>query len=163
MRQHTRPAIIGTIKTLITILFIGAIATQVGLLPLLAAQCAAADPPHVFLRIPYLIVCIAVVLGFEIILLAIWRLLSMTGSGQVFSNRALPWVNLIVGCAAVDTILAAGLFLHIVIAVQVGPLLVLALMAAGIVFGIAFTLLMVVMRGLLITATNQHDELEAVI
>lgn len=162
MQQRPHPAVIGMIKTLIATLLIGSVAAQAWLLPAFAEQCAVADPQHAALRIPYLAVCIAVVLGFEIAMVAVWRLLSMTASGQVFSDRALRWVDLIIWCAAADTVLAIGLLVHMVVA-SVGPFMVSALMAAGIVFGVAFTLLMLVMRGLLIVATSQHDELEAVI
>lgn len=163
MSQRFHPATIAVLKALLALLFAGALASQIWVLPTLAAQCATDDPPHAYLRIPYLVVCIVVVLGFEIALAAIWRLLSMTAGGQVFSGRALRWVDLIIGCAAADTVLIAGLFLHVMAVAQVGPFLVVTLMAAGVVFGVAFTLLMLVMRGLLVVATGQHDELEAVI
>lgn len=162
MQQHPHPALIITLKTLIAILLFGSVATQIWLLPAFAGQCADADPQHASLQVPYLIVCITAVLGFEIALVAVWRLLSMTAGNHVFTARALRWVDLIIGCAAADTALAIGLLAHMVVA-SAGPFMASVLMTAVIVFGVAFTLLMLVMRGLLIVATNQRTELEAVI
>ena len=100
--------------------------------------------------------------GFDVALIAIWRLLSLTASSSVFSDAAFRWVGLIIGCISFDTALVIGLLAHNLIASLGPPILAIALLTLTVV-GTALTLLMIVMRGLLAAATAQREELEAVI
>lgn len=160
--QHPHPAVILVLKSLMVLLLVFAAAIQIWLLPAISADFAADAPEFAYLRIPYLIVCELLMLGFDVALIAIWRLLSLTASSSVFSDAAFRWVGLIIGCISFDTALVIGLLAHNLIASLGPPILVIALTILTVV-GTALTLLMVVMRGLLTAATAQREELEAVI
>ncbi|GAA0630326.1 DUF2975 domain-containing protein [Bifidobacterium pullorum] len=159
---QTHPTAIRTLKALMALLLAIAAAIQIWLLPAISADFAANAPEFAYLRIPYLIVCELLMIGFDIALIAIWRLLSLAASSSVFSDAAFRWVGLIIGCIGFDTALAIGLLVHNLIASLSPPILVIALTILAIV-GMALTLLMIVMRGLLAAATAQREELEAVI
>lgn len=159
---QTHPTAIRTLKALMALLLAIAAAIQIWLLPAISADFAANAPEFAYLRIPYLIVCELLMIGFDIALIAIWRLLPLAASSSVFSDAAFRWVGLIIGCIGFDTALAIGLLVHNLIASLGPPILVIALTILAIV-GMALTLLMIVMRGLLTAATAQREELEAVI
>lgn len=160
--QHPHPAVILVLKSLMVLLLAFAAAIQIWLLPAISAGFAADAPEFAYLRIPYLIVCELLMVGFDAALIAIWRLLSLVASSSVFSHTAFRWVGLIIGCIGFDTVLVIGLLAHNLIASLGPPILAIALLTLTVV-GVALTLLMVVMRGLLTAATAQREELEAVI
>lgn len=160
--QHPHPAVILVLKSLMVLLLVFAAAIQIWLLPAISADFAADAPEFAYLRIPYLIVCELLMVGFDVALIAIWRLLSLTASSSVFSDAAFRWVGLIIGCISFDTALVIGLLAHNLIASLGPPILAIALLTLTVV-GTALTLLMIVMRGLLAAATAQREELEAVI
>lgn len=160
--QHPHPAVILVLKSLMALLLAFAAAIQIWLLPAIAAEFAADAPEFTYLHWPYLIVCELLMVGFDVALIAIWRLLSLVASSSVFSDAAFRWVGLIIGCIGFDTVLVIGLLAHNLIASLGPPILAIALLTLTVV-GVALTLLMVVMRGLLTAATAQREELEAVI
>jgi len=160
--QHPHPAVILVLKSLMVLLLVFAAAIQIWLLPAISADFAADAPEFAYLRIPYLIVCELLMVGFDVALIAIWRLLSLVASASVFSDAAFRWGGLIIGCIGFDTVLVIGLLAHNLIASLGPPILAIALLTLTVV-GVALTLLMIVMRGLLTAATAQREELEAVI
>lgn len=159
---QTHPVAIRMLKALIALLLAIAAAVHIWLLPAISAGFAADAPEFAYLRIPYLIVCELLMVGFDAALIAIWRLLSLVASSSAFSHTAFRWVGLIIGCISFDTALVIGLLAHNLIASLGPPILVIALTILTVV-GTALTLLMIVMRGLLAAATAQREELEAVI
>jgi hypothetical protein len=96
-------------------------------------------------------------------LLAVWRLLSLVNGGVIFTRRAQRWVDVITACAAVATVLSASVMIHLLAFVGVGGPGVLLGLAATLAGGLAFVLLMVVMRGLLDAAIADRSELDEVI
>lgn len=137
--------------------------TQCWFLPALALQRAAITPDLQYLMIPYLILCELIVSGFDCILLALLVLLNMVNANQVFSLKAHRWTSLIIYAAAFDTLLLLILTVHTTFIAHAGTLLINLLLAGGTIVGLIGTLVMLVMRDLLDSATAQHDELEAVI
>ncbi|PWG59439.1 DUF2975 domain-containing protein [Bifidobacterium catulorum] len=151
------------LKTLLVLIEVGALACQVVLLPALAAECAASDPAHAYLRVPYLALSIAVIACFEVAVAAVWRLLTMTGAGAVFSRAAFRWVDAVIWCASLAAALTLALLVHAAFVAGVGPLGLLGALFASLLGETAVALLVAVMRGLLVKATDQREELEAVI
>ncbi len=89
-------------------------------------------------------------------------LLGFTRRGEVFSLRAVRWVDGIIGA-----FLAAALVCLATIVYQtstvVGPPIWMLLLLVGVVAGIGMAMLMVVMRTLLLQATVLRAEMDAVI
>ena len=73
--------------------------------PILSEAMAGLYSSQVAMRWPYLIMGILFLVCVEIAFAAVWRLLSLSGSGTVFTAKAMPCVNWVLGCAAIATAL----------------------------------------------------------
>ncbi len=127
-----------------------------------ASEVGTRFPGVAYLVVPYSVAAILFIGCGQVALLVVWRLLSFVNRGVIFTRRALRWVDVITACAAVATVLSAGPMIHLLFFVGVGGPLILWL-AACLAGGLAFVLLMVVMRGLLESAIADRTELDEVI
>jgi hypothetical protein len=150
------------LRVALVVLLLGTVLAQV-LLPVIASEEGGIYPELAYLVVPYSVAGILAIACGQVALLAVWRLLSMVNGGVIFTRRALRWVDVITACAAVAAVLWAGPMIHLLFFVGVGgPGVVLGL-AACLAGGLAFVLLMVVMRGLLESAIADRTELDEVI
>lgn len=90
------------------------------------------------------------------------RLLGFTRRGDVFSPRALRWVDGIVGAFLAGSLVCLTTIVYQFYTVT-GPPLWILLLFSGVVAGTGMALLMVVMRTLLVQATALQTEIDAVI
>jgi hypothetical protein len=149
------------LRVALVVLLLGAVLAQV-LLPVFASDEGGIYPELAYLVVPYSVAGILAIACGQVALLVVWRLLSMVGGGVIFTRRALRWVDVITACAAIATVLSAGPMIHLLFFVGVGGPLILWL-GACLACGLAFVLLMVVMRGLLESAIADRSELDEVI
>jgi DUF2975 family protein len=150
------------LRVALVVLLLGTVLAQV-LLPVFADEEGGIYPELAYLVVPYSVAGILAIAFGQLALLVVWRLLSMVKGGVIFTRRALRWVDLITACAAVATVLWACPIIHLLFVVGVGgPGVVLGL-AACVAGGLAFVLLMIVMRGLLESAIADRAELDDVI
>ena len=150
------------LRVALVFLLLGSVLAQV-LVPVIASETGTRFPEVAHLVVPYSVAGILVIACGQVALLAVWRLLSLVNGGVIFTRKALRWVDVITACAAVAAVLNAGTMIHLLFFVGVGgPGVVLAL-AANLAGGLAFVLLMLVMRGLLESAIADRAELEGVI
>jgi Protein of unknown function (DUF2975) len=149
------------LRVAFVVLLLGTVLAQV-LLPVFASEEGRIYPEVAYLVVPYSVAGILAIACGQVALLVVWRL-SMVNGGVIFIRRALRWVDVITACASVGTVLSAGVMIHLLGFVGVGgPGVVLGL-AACLAGGLAFVLLMVVMRGLLESAIADRTELDEVI
>lgn len=126
-----------------------------------------ADPKFAPSRWVYAVAGILGVACVEEAMVPLWNLLTLVGRLDVFSSRAVRWVDAIIACAAVEAapVLFVTLYGGLAHAEYRDPAsgayVDVALGAVGLLLA-AFVLLMLVMRSLL-AAIAQHDELEVVI
>ncbi len=158
----SRPTI-NALRALLVVIALGTLAAQVWFFPLVADQMATEFPELVWLRLPMLIVVILAIVGVQVALLAVWMLLSMVEKENVFSERAFMWVNVIIGAAIIDTIIVAAVNWFMSYQVHANPPGLMLMLLALTVGGVAFALLMVLMKGLLRKAAEMTDELSEVI
>lgn len=157
-----KPAAITLLRATLAVLLSGTFLAQC-LIPVEASSTGATYPEVAHLVVPYSAAAILALVGVQAALVAVWRLLTLVSVGQVFTPRALRWVDLVVAGAALWTVLSGVVLVHLVAVVGVGgPGAALGL-AACVVCGVAVALLMIVMRGLLQTATSDRSELAEVI
>ena len=149
------------LRVALVVLLLGFVLAQV-LLPLIAFQAGTTYPELAYLVVPYSVAGILAIACGQVALIVVWRLLSLVAGGVIFTRRALRWVDVITACAAVATVLSAGPMIHLLFFVGVGGPLIYWL-AAYLAGGLAFVLLMVVMRGLLELAIADRTELDEVI
>lgn len=150
------------LTTLLAAILLGVLATQVLLLPWLASVMAQDAPEFAGLRRPVLALAVLVLACVEVALVAVWRLLGRIGDERIFSPTSTRPVMAITAAVVTATVLVAALTWVLSSAGAMPPLLFLILVAAT-VCGTALTLLMVVLRRLLLTATHDRTELAEVI
>ncbi|WP_027930063.1 DUF2975 domain-containing protein [Amycolatopsis thermoflava] len=134
---------------------------QVMSLPGQFAHMAREDPEMAYLRWPATAVTVFWVLCVQVVIVAMWRLLTMVRKDRIFSEASMRWVNVIVGAIAAGWAVLVAVFLYVgVNADDPGLPLVLFLLVVGVA---VVGLLMVVMRALLRQATTLRTDMEAVI
>jgi hypothetical protein len=150
------------LRVALVVLLLGTVLAQV-LVPVYASQVGTTFPEVAYLVVPYSLAGILFIACGQVALLVVWRLLSLVNGGVIFTRRALRWVDVIAACAAVATVLSAGVLIHMLGFVPGGGGPMVYYLAACVAGGLAFVLLMVVMRGLLVSAIADRTELDEVI
>jgi Protein of unknown function (DUF2975) len=157
------------LRGLIVLMFAGMLFLQVMLFPLLGIDIAHEAPDLVFLRWAVVVIGILGVVTVEVVLVCVWRLLTMVKRDTVFSPAAFRFVDVIIGSAVAATLLAVVLSFVLAPGEAVPPGMVMVVVIAGVgTAGIA--LLVLVLRVLLAkavaldtTATTLRAELDEVI
>ena len=150
------------LRVALVVLLLGSVLAQV-LVPVYASQLGTRFPEVAYLVVPYSVAAILFIGCGQVALLAVWRLLSLVDGGVIFTRRAARWVDVITACAAVATVMCAGVVIHMLGFVPGGGGPMIYYLAACLVGGLAFVLLMLVMRGLLESAIADRTELTEVI
>ncbi|KAB7788465.1 DUF2975 domain-containing protein [Bifidobacterium cebidarum] len=170
MNKYMNRWVLYGLKAIVVLIWLGCIWGQVIVVPIFSEAVANTYPSQTPLHWLYLILGELFLVCVEIAFIGVWRLFSLSGSGSVFTAKALPCVNLIIGCASIGTAITAialGTFAvsawHDATMQGMDYFSIAAVLGATLVAEIGFILLMLVMRGLLRAATDQSDELEQVI
>ncbi len=150
------------LRVALVVLLLGSVLVQV-LVPMLASEVGTSLAEVAYLVVPYSVAAILFVGCGQVTLIVVWRLLSLVDSGVIFTRRAVRWVDIIVACATVATVLSAGVLAHMLSFVPGGGGPMVLFVAVSIAGGLVFVLLMVVMRGLLVAAVADRSELDEVI
>jgi hypothetical protein len=150
------------LRVALVVLLLGSVLAQV-VVPVYASQVGTTFPEVAYLVGPYSVAAILFIGCGQVALLVVWRLLSLVDGGVIFTRRAVRWVDAITACAAVATVLSAGVLIHMLGFVPGGGGPTIYYLAACVAGGLAFVLLMVVMRGLLVSAIADRTELDEVI
>jgi uncharacterized membrane protein YpjA len=150
------------LRVVLAVLLLGSVLAQV-LLPVFASEEGRIFPEVEYLVVPYSVAAILFIACGQVTLLVVWRLLSMVDGGVIFTGRALRCVDVVTACAAVATILGAGVLIHMLIFVPGSGGPTIYFLAACVASALASVLFVVVMRGLLVSAIADRTELDAVI
>lgn len=150
------------LRVALLVLLLASVLAQV-LVPVYASEVGTRFPEVGHLVVPYSLAAILFIACGQVAMLAIWRLLSLVDGGVIFTGRAVRWVDVIVTCGAVATSLTVVVLVHVLAFVPGGGGPMVYYLAGCIAAGVAFVLLMVVMRGLLLAAVADRTELDAVI
>ncbi len=150
-------------KVFVVLLMVAGVLLQAVILPVLAAESAAQFPEVAFLEAPILVLCVLFVLCGEVVLVCVWVLLSLVARDAIFSARAFTYVDVMIAALIVAPALAVAAALVMILSANVGPPGLL-LLAFGVTLGcIALALVLVVMRGLLVKASEQESYLAEVV
>ena len=150
------------LRAALLVLLFASVLAQV-LMPVYASEVGSRFPEVAYLVVPYSLAAILFIACGQVALLAVWRLLSLVDDGVIFTRRAVRRVDVIVACGAAATILAVVVLVHMLAFVPGGGGPMVYYLGGCIAAGLAFVLLMVVMRGLLLTAVANRAELDEVI
>ncbi len=150
------------LRVALVVLLLGTVLAQV-LVPVYATRVGTTFPGVAYLVVPYSVAAILFIACVQVTLLVIWRLLSLVDGGVIFTRGALRWVDVITACAMAATVLSAGVLIHMLGFVPGGGGPTIYYLGACVAGGLAFALLMVVLRGLLESAVSDRTELDGVI
>lgn len=150
------------LRATLSLLLLGSFIVQVAI-PINARSAGEVFPELEPLTAPYAIVAIAAIVGVQVGLIATWRLASMVSKDRIFDASALKWVDLIVVALIATTALAAAVFVHLIVIVQVGGPPALVGLGGAVALGVSLLLLLAVMRGLLVQAIDYRRELAGVV
>ena len=138
---------------------VGSLLVQAVMVPLLAADL---DEAPDGVRWPVVAIVLLGIVTIQVGMVCVWRLLTLVREDTVFSRASFRYVDAIVAAAATASALLFALGVVLAPGEDVAPGVVLLVGGAGgLVGGVA--LLMVVMRSLLVQATELRAELDAVI
>ena len=150
------------LRPLIVLLFAGSLLVQLGIVPLAAWQIIH-DVPNRTAGILYGIAGFFAVLACQVALVALWKLLTMVRSDDIFSPDSLRWVDLIIRMGWVITGLCLFVTTYQFIWGDFGPLPVPLALGGSVVAALSVTLLVLVLRKLLESAANYKAELAEVV
>lgn len=156
-----RATILG-LKALIVVMIALLLACQTLMVPPTAASMAARYPELRGLEVPGVVIAVLFLLCVQIVLLCVWRLLSMVRVSTIFSAEAFVWVDVILGAIVAATLLIAVAYGFLFSAGVANPGVAL-LCVLGFVVGAGLALLIVVMRGLLRNARQLQQDLAEVV
>jgi hypothetical protein len=150
-----RALIVGC-QVLLVIFALGILVIQGFVLPQAALQSAELFPEVDYLYLPLLYTFEFVLLLADVVIVCLWMLLTRIWSGTIFTDSSFRLVNIIVTCFAVAAAVFLGVFCVFMFGIQAGgPGVILGLLA-GTTGAMFAALVLLVMRGLLRTAT-QHE------
>jgi hypothetical protein len=157
------------LRVVIVLMFAGLLVVQGLIVPAIGRDIDDAGAAVASLRWPVVIIGILGVLTVQVALICLWHLLTMVRRETVFRTTAFRYVDVVIGCAVVATLLAVILSFVLAPGEAVAPGVVLLIVIGGMATaGIA--LLVLVLRILLAkamaldaTATTLRAELDEVI
>jgi hypothetical protein len=155
---------IAFLRILLLLIAVGALFAQVRLVPIIATGLTE-DAGHPEAGVAYAAAGILAIACGEVVLVALWVLLSYVRRGSIFTRSAFRWVDAIlwagIACTAVLLLLAAHVALVVEPPLDAPGLTVIA--GALVVGALTSVLLMTVMRGLLRSAAAMQSELADVV
>lgn len=145
------------LRIVLAMVLAGSLFVQAVMVPLLAVDLGDAGADLVRVRIPVIVIVILGIATIQVTVVCVWRLLTMVRRGTVFSHAAFRYVDIVIGAAAVASLLTFGLGVTLAPGEAVAPGIVLliggvAVMAAGI------ALIVLVLRMLLAQAVARDAE-----
>jgi hypothetical protein len=145
------------LRIVLALVLAGSLFVQAVMMPLLATDLDGLDPDYAYLRIPILVIAVLGIVTIQVVLVCVWRLLTMVRRGTVFSHAAFRYVDVVIGAVAAASLLTFALGVTLAPGEAVAPGIVLLIGGAGVlVAGIA--LIVLVLRMLLAQAVARDAE-----
>lgn len=151
------------LRVVLVLLLAGSVFVQTVMVVLLSGDLEELDPDLQYLHVPMVVITVLGIVTVQVVLVCVWRLVTMVRRGTLFSNPAFRFVDVAIGAIVVAAILVfavAALLAsanHRVPEDAIAPGMILLLGGVGVAaFGVA--LVVFVMRMLLAQAIARDDE-----
>ena len=145
------------LRIVLAMVLAGSLFVQAVMVPLLAIDLGGLDPDLADLRTPLLVIAVLGIVTIQVVVICVWRLVTMVRRGTVFSHAAFRYVDVVIGAVAAASLLTFGLGVTLAPGEAVAPGVVLLIGGAGVlVAGIA--LIVLVLRMLLAQAVARDAE-----
>jgi hypothetical protein len=156
------PVTIVVLKALIAALVVLLLWCQVFIVPAVAAMSAVRYHEIAYFEIPGIAVGVAFLVCVQLVLVCVWRLLSLVREDSIFRETAFPWVDLSLAAVGFATALVLAALVALSLTGYMTPSITL-LLVLGVIVGAGLSLLIVVMRGLLRKASRLEHDLSEVV
>ncbi|MEV4528344.1 DUF2975 domain-containing protein [Streptosporangium sp. NPDC049304] len=145
------------LRAVLVVLLAGSVFVQAVMVPLFAVDLEALDADVAYLRAPLLVIVFLGVVTIQVVLVCVWRLVTMVRRGTVFSHAAFRYVHTVIGAITAAALLVFALAVLLAPGDPVPPGMVLLICgAATAVLGVALVVL--VLRMLLAQAVARDVE-----
>lgn len=145
------------LRAVLAVLLAGSVFVEAVMVPLLASDLDGLNEDYAHLRAPFLVIVVLGVLAAQVVLVCVWRLVTMVRRGTVFSEAAFRYVHVIIGAFVAAALLVFALGVVLAPGEAVAPGVVLLLGGAGLaVLGVALVVL--VLRMLLAQAVAREAD-----
>ncbi|GGL25738.1 DUF2975 domain-containing protein [Planomonospora parontospora] len=146
-----------TLRAVLVALLAGSVFVQAVMVPLLASDLEGLRPEFAYLRPPLLAIVFLGVVAAQVVLVCVWRLVTMVRRGTVFSHAAFRYVDIVIGAFTAAALLVFALGVVLAPGDPVPPGVVLLIGGVGLaVLGVALVVL--VLRMLLAQAVARDVE-----
>jgi hypothetical protein len=145
------------LRIVLVALLAGSVFVQTVMAWLVASDLEDLDPDYAYIRTPFLAIMVLGILACQVVLVCVWRLVSMVRRGTVFSLAAFRYVDVIIGAIVAAAVLTFGLGVLLAPGEAVAPGVVLLIGGVGLaILGVA--LVVGVLRMLLAQAVARDVE-----
>jgi Protein of unknown function (DUF2975) len=145
------------LRAVLVVLLAGSVFAQTVMVVLLARDLDDLDADLAYLRTPILVITVLGVVTIEVVLVCVWRLLTMVRRGTVFSHAAFRYVHIVIAAIVAAAALLLALAVVLAPGEAVAPGVVLLICGAVLaVLGVALVVL--VLRMLLAQAVARDVE-----
>ncbi|MFV0135129.1 DUF2975 domain-containing protein [Streptomyces sp. HMX87] len=145
------------LRAVLVVLLAGSLFVQAVMVPLLASDMEGMDEDVAHLRMPVLLLIVLGVVAAQVVLVCVWRLVTMVRRGTVFSPAAFRYVDIVTGAFVAASLLVFTFGVVLAPGEAVAPGIVLLVGGVALaVLGVA--LIVLVLRMLLAQAVAREAE-----
>ncbi|MCX2971137.1 DUF2975 domain-containing protein [Streptomyces sp. TRM70308] len=145
------------LRVVLVVLLAGSVFVQAVMVPLLAVDLEELDGQLAHLRTPILALVFLGIVTVQVVLVCVWRLVTMVRRGTVFSHAAFRYVHVVIGAIVAAALLLFALAVLLAPGEAVAPGVVL-LMCGAVVAVLGVALIVLVLRMLLAQAVARDVE-----
>ncbi len=145
------------LRAVLVVLLAGLVFVQAVMVPLLAVDLEELAADLAYLRTPFLVIMVLGIVTAQVVLVCVWRLVTMVRRGTVFSHAAFRYVHVVIGAIVAAALLVFALAVLLAPGEAVPPGIVLLI--CGVVVAIlGVALVVLVLRMLLAQAVARDVE-----
>jgi hypothetical protein len=145
------------LRVVLVVLLAGSVFVQAVMVPLLGVDLEEVGGDIEHLRVPILVIILLGILASQVVLVCVWRLVTMVRRGTVFSHAAFRYVHVVIGAIVAAALLTFALAVVLAPGEAVAPGIVLLI--CGVVVAIlGVALVVLVLRMLLAQAVARDVE-----
>lgn len=145
------------LRAVLAVLLIGSLFVQTVMVPLLAIDLNGLNADYAHLRTPILVIAVLGVASAQVVLVCVWRLVTMVRRGTVFSHAAFRYVDIVTGAFAAAALLVFALAVVLAPGEAVAPGIVLLICGVSLA-ALGVALIVLVLRMLLAQAVARDVE-----
>ncbi|RJL24248.1 DUF2975 domain-containing protein [Bailinhaonella thermotolerans] len=145
------------LRVVLAALLGGSVFVQAVMVPLLAADLEDLAGEYAYLRVPLIVIFLLGIVTGQVVLVCVWRLVTMVRRGTVFSHAAFRYVNVVIGAFVAAALVVFALAVLLAPGEAVAPGIVLLICGVSLAV-LAVALVVLVLRMLLAQAVATDAE-----